>query len=192
MSSNIYTKVGDKGETSLLSGTKVFKSDLRLEMYGTLDELNSWLGLIICRLKMNKALIQEEEFLEMIQNSLFDLGSLLACEKEKQIRFSLTQLPISQVLEMEARIDKIETSVGVLKNFIIPGGGETASFTHLARTVCRRCERLMVRFEKECKDELPENALIFINRFSDYLFILGRLINKIEGHPEILWKKHNE
>lgn len=189
MGSNIYTKVGDKGETSLLSGTKVRKSDLRLELYGSVDELNSWLGLIISHLRVKEALQQEDEFLERLQSSMFDLGSLLACEKDQLSRFNLNPVSMELVFEMENRIDKIEETVGVLKNFILPGGTETASLTHLARTVCRRIERLMVSFEEQHPNELPEHALVFINRFSDYLFILARLINKIEGQAEIVWKK---
>lgn len=189
MGSNIYTKVGDKGETSLLSGSKVKKSHLRLELYGSIDELNSWIGLIITHLKKKEALLQEEAFLERMQSTLFDMGSLLACEKEKQDRFKLNPISMEQVFEMEGRIDKIEETVGVLKNFILPGGTETASLTHLTRTVCRRIERLMVTFDEQNPNELPEHALIFINRFSDYLFILARLANKVEGQDEVIWKK---
>lgn len=189
MGSNIYTKVGDKGETALLSGTKIKKSDLRLELYGSVDELNCWLGLIISRLVKKDGLIQEEEFLNRVQHSFFNMGSLLACEKEKRVHFNLEPISPEQIREIEIRIDKIEESVGVLKNFILPGGSESASFTHIARTVCRRVERLMVSFDEQKTGELPENVLVFINRFSDYLFVLSRLINKIEGRDEILWKK---
>ncbi len=189
MGSNIYTRVGDKGETSLLSGTRVKKSDLRLELYGSVDELNSWLGLVISHLKKKQALLQEEEFLERIQCSLFDLGSLLACEKDKREQFKLQSLSQEQVLEMETRIDKIEEIVGALKNFILPGGAEDASFVHITRTVCRRIERLMVAFEEVHSGDLPEHSLIYINRLSDYLFSLARLVNKVEGQEEIIWKK---
>ncbi len=189
MGSNIYTRVGDKGETSLLSGTRVKKSDLRLELYGSVDELNSWVGLVISYLRKKQALLQEEEFLERIQCSLFDLGSLLACEKEKRDNFKLASLSQELVLEMESRIDKIEEIVGVLKNFILPGGSEDASYIHITRTVCRRIERLMVAFEEEYSGELPDYSLVFINRLSDYLFCLARLVNKVEGQDEIVWKK---
>ncbi len=187
METKIYTRAGDKGETSLLSGTVLKKNNLRLELYGTVDELNSSLGFIVAYLTEKEELIQEKEFLLRTQATLFALGSLLACESQKIADYDLMKLAASHVEEIEKRIDKIETTVGPLTHFILPGGSVPACHTHLARTVCRRLERHMVGFIEKQLDVLPEFALEYINRLSDYLFTLARLINQTEGKDEISW-----
>lgn len=186
----IYTKTGDKGETSLVSGARAMKNDFRIETYGEVDELNSVIGLVIASLKekANEILSSEVLLLEKIQSSLFDLGSNLACEKENRLKYKLPSLEPEDVKELESRIDLYQKDLRALKNFILPGGSLPASFSHLARTVCRRVERKLVALEREFGEELPDLSIEFINRLSDYFFSLARFINMHESVDETLWK----
>lgn len=185
--SNVYTKTGDEGKTSLVSGTRALKSDLRIDLYGELDELNSRIGFLVSLLN-NNGHKKEVEFLHLIQSALFDLGANMACEFENREKFKLPQLTESLVTEIEAEIDRLDADLTPLKNFILPGGTLAASAIHLARTGTRNAERKMVHYQNLTKEELPEFSIIFLNRMSDYFFVLARSINKREGGEEILWK----
>lgn len=186
--SKIYTRSGDKGETSLVSGTRTRKSDLRINMYGEVDELNSRIGWAVSLLRGHEEYQRIVERLERIQSSLFDLGSNLACEEIKRSEWKLPQVTPENVSVLEADIDEMDLILEPLKNFILPGGHQRASAIHLCRTSARAVERKMVDFKLEIGEELPENGLEFINRLSDYFFVLSRWINKQERVLETPWK----
>jgi cob(I)alamin adenosyltransferase len=179
----IYTRKGDQGITGLVSGTRIKKSDPRIQLYGEVDELNSYIGLGISFLpaEFNKV------FLHEIQSSLFDLGSNLACENEKRGQFKLPRLKDKLIEKLEKEIDHMDSSLPILKTFILPGGTLEASAFHICRTVTRKVERQMVDYEGECPGEIPEGALRFINRLSDYFFVLARYVNHTKGINEINW-----
>lgn len=180
--SKIYTKTGDAGETSLVGGTRLSKGDDRIELYGEVDELNSFLG-------YSKELLADEytkdrKLIEKLQSSLFDLGSHLACEADKRETFQLPLISADIIAEVESRIDECDSECPPLKNFILPGGTKCAASLHISRSVCRRIERQMIRSEVL----LPENALMLVNRMSDYFFVLSRYVNIKKGAAEILWQ----
>ena len=183
MSMKIYTKTGDKGNTSLIGGTKVAKNDIRIETYGTVDELNSWFGLINDQL--NDAAFKNE--LKEIQHRLFIIGSLLATDKEKEIKMKLPDLHSSDVEFLEKRIDAMTAELPEMKNFILPGGHVTVSSIHITRCVCRRAERLTVHMQQNGLF-VDENLIQYLNRLSDYLFTLARSVAKKLGVEEIIWK----
>lgn len=192
MAFKIYTKTGDKGETSLFGGARVPKSHVRVEAYGTVDELNSYIGLLTDLIETP----QYKTVLKEIQDRLFTIGSILATEPSKQMKTPDLKNEDIQLLENE--IDTMDAELPPLKNFILPGGHSTVSFCNIARTVCRRAERLVINLvllEKEEGQPInPHNELgqalsiQYLNRLSDYLFILGRKIAKDLGAAEILWK----
>ena len=192
MAFKIYTKTGDKGETSLFGGARVPKSHVRVEAYGTVDELNSYIGLLTDLIETP----QYKLILKEIQDRLFTIGSILATEPSKQMKTPDLKNEDIQLLENE--IDTMDAELPPLKNFILPGGHSTVSFCNIARTVCRRAERLVINLvllEKEegqainSHNELGQALSIqYLNRLSDYLFILGRKIAKDLGAEEILWK----
>ncbi|MCB9093173.1 MAG: cob(I)yrinic acid a,c-diamide adenosyltransferase [Halobacteriovoraceae bacterium] len=177
----IYTKGGDSGQTSLVSGTRVLKSDSRIDLYGDIDELNSFCGhtLRVIQSFETKVLLQK------IQNTLFDLGSQLACEAAKRQTYKLPQIKIDLIQEMESSIDQMQSELPKLKNFILPGGSEASSRLHLCRVIARRVERKLVDFSQV--EDLPEHALIFLNRLSDYFFVASRYENHLCQEAEILW-----
>lgn len=179
----IYTKTGDKGTTSLIGGTKVPKSHLRIEAYGTVDELNSYLGLVrdLAGHQHTSDLIAE------IQDRLFTIGSSLACDPIKEPRMRLPDLKKEDIELLEKEIDAMNEELEPMKSFIIPGGHPTVSHIHIARCVCRRAERACVRLELESLEVEPL-ILQYLNRLSDYLFVLGRYAAKLLGSPEIPWK----
>lgn len=179
----VYTRTGDKGTTGLVGGTRIKKSDPRIELYGEVDELNSFIGLAISFLGNTF----DKVFLHEVQSSLFDLGSNLACEKEKRIQYKLPQIKNSLIQNLETQIDSMDSTLKPLHTFILPGGSPEASAFHICRTVCRRIERKMVDFEDQHPGEIPDNALIFINRLSDYFFILSRFLNQSKKVDEINW-----
>ncbi len=185
--SNVYTRTGDSGETSLVSGTRVSKGSHRLHIYGEVDELNSHLGMAHSLMKSHKVGKEELVFIEDIQARLFDLGSNLACESENAKKYNLPQLADSTVMDIEEKIDELDAQLPPLKNFILPGGHPVASSFHIARTICRRIERNFVSFNEENPNQLPTNAMIFINRLSDYLFVMARYSNHITKESEIVW-----
>lgn len=183
MSSKIYTKTGDKGTTSLIGGTKVPKSHLRIEAYGTVDELNSYIGLCKDLLSDDKA---RETLLE-IQDRLFTIGSSLACDPIKEPRMRIPDLRETDVLLLENEMDRMSESLPPMKSFVLPGGHTTVSHLHIARCVARRAERCCVRLELESL-EVDALLLKYLNRLSDYLFILSRFTTYQLNVQEIPWK----
>lgn len=177
----IYTKKGDTGTTQLIGGTRVPKHHLRIEAYGTIDELNSWMGLV--RDNVNDQ--ATKDLLKEIQDRLFTIGSLLASDPEKS-RMKVPDLNESDVALLEKSIDTINEKLPELKSFLLPGGNASNSICHVARCVCRRAERLVVQLN----EEVPTEPLIlkYLNRLSDYLFILARKISQDTGSGEIPWK----
>lgn len=176
----IYTKKGDKGKTSLIGGTRVPKHHIRIESYGTVDELNSWLG-VIRDLTSNEAV---KTLLKEIQDRLFTVGSALAADPEHS-KMILPDIKPTDVETLELDMDRMNESLPELKNFILPGGHLTASYCHVARCVCRRAERLVVALaEQEAVDEL---VIQYMNRLSDHLFVLARYLAHNDGAEEITW-----
>jgi len=181
----IYTKNGDRGETSLLGGHRVSKDALRIEAYGTVDELNSVLGIA----RAHKPSTDVDQILGLVQSDLFVLGADLAASGEK--RSAMVQ-PVSQeqVSRLEQTIDSLDAKLPPLTTFIIPGGSPLAAQLHLARTICRRAERLVVRLSKnETVDPL---CTIYLNRLSDALFVIARYANQIDGVREVPWVSSNK
>ena len=183
MSLKIYTKTGDKGTTSLIGGTKVPKSHLRIEAYGTVDELNSYIGL--CRDVINDG--QSRDVLQEIQDRLFTIGSSLACDPEKETKMKIPDLKEADIALLEKEIDRMNEILPPMKSFILPGGHATVSHIHIARCICRRAERCCVRLESE-KEEIELIIIKYLNRLSDYLFVLARFISHQLGADEIPWK----
>ena len=186
--SKVYTKTGDQGETGLVSGNRTLKSDARIELYGELDELNSRIGVSCSELSSEISFQQIVNFLHHVQSAIFDLGSNLACEVENREKYKLPQISNEFIEDIELEIDKLDSELPTLKNFILPGGSKIASTIHLCRTNARSVERKLVHYFDVTKEELPENSLIFLNRLSDYLFVLARYVNKVKGVEEITWK----
>ena len=183
MATKIYTKTGDTGSTALIGGTRVLKSHIRIEAYGTVDELNSYLGL--CR-----DLLQDETgkiVLREIQDRLFTIGSSLAVDPEKEPKMKLPDLKEEDVIFMEKEIDRMTGQVPVLKSFIIPGGHPVVSHLHIARCICRRAERCCVRLADETQ-EVGDIIIRYLNRLSDYLFTLCRYTSMQLDVVELPWK----
>ena len=182
----IYTKTGDKGETSLYGGTRVSKAAARVESYGTLDELNAFIGLAKAEISDEKVLSQ----LQKIQFDLFTVGSEAATPTDKMLlangknRLDL-MISEKEITELELWMDDFDAELEPLKFFILPSGGKAAATVHVCRTVCRRAERAMV-FLNETEEVRPE-LIKYLNRLSDYLFILARYISKISGEKEEYW-----
>lgn len=184
----IYTKTGDKGTTSLVGGVRVSKSDVRLEAYGTVDELNSTVGLLVSVMGDP----ENEELLRHVQHKLFSLGSYLATDIEKMDRPVESHISEENVHRLEQAIDRINSSLPSLSGFILPGGSYPASVCHVCRTVCRRAERRIQALEDTLSYELDEQVKCFINRLSDYLFVLSRKLNNLTEESEIYWDKRCE
>lgn len=182
----IYTRTGDEGETGLVSGNRIMKSDLRIDLYGDLDELNSRMG-YACSL-LSEDFKEEIKFLHIVQSSLFDLGSNMACEFDNRSKYNLPQVTEEIIKGVEDEIDRMDTQLEPLKNFILPGGTSAAAAFHLARTGARGVERKLVYYGEVTKEPLPLFSLVFINRLSDYFFVLARFVNKRLTTQEIPWK----
>ncbi len=178
----IYTKTGDGGETSLFGGRRVSKDDLRIETYGTIDELNAILGLAYSFADSDEI----KNLISQLQNDLFKVGADLATPSDKINSSKIVRTDEIMVREMEGEIDRIDAIVPDLKNFILPGGSKAASYLHFARTVCRRAERRLIALTSS--EEINEQVKVYLNRLSDYLFILARYENFISGTPEVDWK----
>jgi cob(I)alamin adenosyltransferase len=177
----IYTRAGDTGLTSLFSGERVKKGDLRVEAYGTVDELNSVLGLAASFCQNPRITFQ----LEVLQNQLFAAGSDLATRTGSRRDIARIQSEDWEVFEKW--IDELSTRLPALRNFVLPGGSAGSAFLQLGRAVCRRAERLAVQLQEKEQDVNPE-LIVFLNRLSDLLFTMARYENVAEGHEEVLWK----
>jgi cob(I)alamin adenosyltransferase len=179
----IYTKTGDKGITSLIGGTKVSKAHLRIETYGTVDELNSYIGLCKDLLtdKNSTAVLQE------VQDRLFTIGAALACDSEKETKMKIPDLKEEDITLLEKEIDKMNETLPPMKSFILPGGHPTVSHIHISRCICRRAERCCVRLEAE-QNEVEPIIIKYLNRLSDYLFVLARYAAHQLKSEEIPWK----
>lgn len=181
----IYTKTGDKGSTALFGGDRVLKSDMRVEAYGNIDELNSFLGLLIE--KVNEAAIKS--YLQSIQHILFNIGSAIATVDEKYIS-KLPALHSSDIDSLEKSIDIMNETLPPMTNFILPGGSESAAIGHICRTVCRRAERNLVYLAQSHPEESGlVFAIKFLNRLSDYFFVLSRKLVQLNNENEVIWKK---
>ncbi|MCM1532680.1 MAG: cob(I)yrinic acid a,c-diamide adenosyltransferase [Ruminococcus flavefaciens] len=184
----LYTRTGDLGTTSLVGGTRISKADVRLEAYGTVDELNSWLGVLVSAPELDD---QSQQVLLYVQHRLFDLGAYLATPTPADAGVmpqaaSLGQKAISR-LEME--IDNLDAATPEQKCFILPGGTQLSGFAQVARTVCRRAERCVIRLSQAEGVYVDPDAIRFVNRLSDYLFILSRYINFKGGVSDTPWEK---
>lgn len=183
MATKIYTKTGDAGKTSLIGGTKVLKSNPRIEAYGNVDELNSHIGLVsdYCEDDHAKTILKE------IQDRLFTIGSELACDPKKNTKMPIPDLHESDVDLLEKEMDKMNAELPPMKNFILPGGSPSVSFMHIARCVCRRAERSCVSLNV-IEGNVDPLIIKYINRLSDYLFMLARYYGMKNNIPEIIWK----
>lgn len=177
----IYTKGGDKGKTSLVGGTRVSKYSLRIESYGTIDELNSHIGLI--RDTVEDSYIKEQ--IVEIQDRLFTIGSNLASEPRNKT--PLPPIHLKDITYLEEKIDEMDSELEPLRKFVLPGGHLTVTYCHICRTICRRAERLIVGLLSEEGIIVDENIIPYINRLSDYLFVLSRLMAKRLNAEEIAW-----
>jgi len=181
--SKIYTRTGDKGETGLADGSRIKKSALRMDVIGTIDELNSWLGAVISTLQVDsdKKLELAHSYLSGLQHTLFDLGGELAIPGSALIDASDVEL-------VEEKIDLLNDALEPLKNFVLPGGSASASQMHLARTCCRRSERLLFTLLEQEEDKVNPLSVQFINRLSDFLFVLSRYVIVVKGIEEVIWQ----
>jgi len=187
--SKVYTRTGDGGKTRLAGGQEVWKDSLRVDAYGTVDELNSVIGIV--RMSMKKAEHAEnsmalEDVLQWIQHKLFDLGGILATAPGN----TFPNMPViadTDVVYLEEKIDECQKDLAPLKEFILPGGGEISAFLHLARTICRRAERLCVKLSHE--EAIDRQLIQFLNRLSDAFFVFARWVAKVRGEPECLWER---
>ena len=177
----IYTKTGDNGTTALFGGKRVSKSELRIDAYGTIDELNSWIGLLRDQ-EVNRH--RAEELIE-IQDRLFTIGSILATEPGNT-RVKIPALHETDVNFLENKIDSMESHLEPMKSFVLPGGHSSVSFGHVARTVCRRAERLVIALDGQ--EKVIPIVIQYLNRLSDYLFVLCRMMTKELKAPETPWK----
>ena len=176
----IYTKTGDKGLTSLIGGTRVPKYDLRIESYGTVDELNSYIGMI----RDQNISQHQNSVLKEVQDRLFTIGASLASDPEKS-RMKIPDLHQSDVELLEREMDQMNELLPELKHFILPGGDQAVSFCHISRCVCRRAERIAVHLGED--SFVDEKVIIYLNRLSDFLFILARKIGQERNLPENKW-----
>jgi len=183
MAVKIYTKTGDLGKTSLIGGTKVPKSNIRIEAYGTIDELNSFIGLTADHLAHDPSKI----ILKEIQDRLFTIGSSLACDPDKEPSMKIPDLKETDIELLEKEIDKMNGVLTPMRSFILPGGHVAVSTTHITRCVCRRAERLCVNMQE---NNLFVDPLVikYLNRLSDYLFVLSRYAGHLLNVEDIPWK----
>ena len=181
----VYTKVGDKGQTSLIGGERVSKAAPRIEAYGTVDEINATLGLVRTALETSAAGEHLIPIIHRIQNELFNLGAELATP-DLESRIKLPRVEPRHVEQLEKDIDALNDELPALKSFVLPGGGAASASFHLARTVCRRGERLIVALAET--EDLGELAITYLNRLSDALFVFGRWAALKDGRPEPLWQ----
>lgn len=183
MAFKIYTKTGDKGSTSLIGGVRVPKNHIRIEAYGTVDELNSYIGMVSDA--ANDATINE--WLREIQDRLFTVGSVLATNPDKEVKMKLPDVHSEDVTWLEGLIDKMNEELPEMRSFILPGGHIASSTCHVARCVCRRAERICVGMQEE-GEFIPELIIQYLNRLSDFLFVLARYIAHNNGVADVPWR----
>jgi cob(I)alamin adenosyltransferase len=183
MAFKIYTKTGDKGSTSLIGGVRVPKNHIRIESYGTIDELNSYLGMVTDSAQNS----QVNDWLREIQDRLFTIGSVLATNPDKEVKMKLPDVYDTDVQWLEQRIDEMNEVLPEMRSFILPGGNLASSTCHVARCVCRRAERLCVDMQQR-EEYVPDLIIQYLNRLSDFLFVLARYIGHVNGAPEIPWR----
>jgi len=176
----IYTKTGDKGQTSLIGGTRVPKYHLRIEAYGTVDELNSYIGLIMCQ----DIEVHDQQLLKEIQDRLFTVGASLAADPEKS-KMKIPDLHEADITLLEEKMDRMNETLPPLKHFVLPGGNTVVSYCHIARCVCRRAERLTVELAEN--SFVDEHVTVYLNRLSDYLFVLARKLTMYFQAEENIW-----
>jgi len=178
----IYTKTGDKGQTALIGGRRVSKADLRIDAYGTVDELNSWIGLV----RDQAVSASRKDLLKEIQDRLFTVGAELATDPGKAPRQAMPAITPADVAQLEDAMDAMDAELPELRAFVLPGGHQAVSFCHLARTVCRRAERLVIALDATN----PGDPLViqYLNRLSDYLFVLSRKMAQELNVEEVEWK----
>lgn len=181
----IYTKRGDTGETSLVGGQRAFKDSLRIECYGTVDELNSYTGMACFAASREVMLAPLAVILQRVQHELFNLGSILATLPE-DVRPKQPQVTEVEIEQLEREIDLMNEALPPLRSFVLPGGSEINSLLHVCRTVCRRAERLCVTLARE--ESAPAWSIQYLNRLSDAFFVWSRWANVQLGAPEVLWK----
>ena len=190
--SKVYTRTGDSGKTRLAGGQEVWKDSVRVEAYGTVDELNSMIGLVRVNNHQggtnNQTSAYLEEVLRWVQNKLFDLGGILATAPGESFLNMPTVSP-DDVVHLEHLIDECQKDLAPLKEFILPGGGQISAFLHVARTICRRAERLCVTLSKE--ESVSPELVKFLNRLSDALFVFARWVAKKQGEAEFLWERES-
>ncbi len=187
----IYTRTGDKGTTALVGGTRVPKESARLEAYGTIDELNSVVGIVRTLLPQSVLKLGNDgewysEMLRRIQNELFDVGSELATPPEGEYE-GMHKMGEAEVALLEKEMDRMEQELEPLKSFTLPGGGMLNAFLHQARTVCRRAERVLWRLKRE--EPVNDRLIVYVNRLSDHLFVQSRWVAKRLDEPEFLWDR---
>ncbi len=183
----IYTKTGDKGTTALFGGTRVSKHHIRIDSYGTIDELNAWLGLI----RDQNIDFHSKKILTIIQDKLFTVGAILATDPEKTVlksgkeRLNIPKIGENDLQLLEKEMDVMNEGLEPMTHFILPGGHTTVSYCHIARTICRRAERIVTRLYE--KEPFEDHVVSYINRLSDYLFVLARKLSKDLQAEEIKW-----
>jgi cob(I)alamin adenosyltransferase len=186
----IYTKTGDKGETSLFTGKRVPKNNHFIEALGTVDECNSTLGIAISLMQENKDLKKTQEQLEIIQHTLFDVGAAIATPRTEASsrKIAKTRFDEEDITILETWIDEMESELPTLHAFILPGGHPCGATLHLARSICRRAERTIVPLNLQ--EDVSDNIAIYLNRLSDYLFVASRFVNFKLKSPETTWEPH--
>lgn len=186
----IYTRTGDKGETSLYTGQRLLKSDPLFEAIGTVDETNCAIGAAIAFFPKEARFRALREELETIQHALFDVGAALATPRTNaaEAKIEKTRFDLEEIALLEKWIDAIDKQVPPLKTFILPGGDPAGAMLHVARSCCRRAERLVLPINQ--RGDVSDSVIIYLNRLSDYLFMVSRLVNQLAGRPETLWEQH--
>ena len=178
----VYTRTGDQGETSLVGGVRIKKSNIRLEAYGTVDELSAHLGMLVAMMKNG----EEREFVIRVQNNLFNVCTHLATDQSQTPLYPSAHLADGEIAALEQRIDNLMKQLPERQGFVLPGGVPAACQAHICRTVCRRAERRIVALAEEA--QIAPEMQQFVNRLSDYLFVLAKIINFNEGKSEIVWQ----
>ncbi len=183
----IYTRTGDAGETSLGSGERVSKANLRIHAYGSVDESNAVIGLVRLH-TATEQLKPLDDMLARIQNELFDLGAdLCVPDRGQKLEYEPLRISPTQYTRLEQEIDAMNAELAPLRSFVLPGGHPAAAYLHQARTVCRRAERLIVELAANPKEHVSDGAIAYVNRLSDFLFVASRWINAIAANGDILW-----